>query len=263
MYINNMRSNDLPFEITPQIVRYFKTMLDVDNKFFAQLTGDVFLMDTFAKEEEKNLKEESNIKSFWLYLLKENAIEDLSEWNPKNGITNWNFVKFNFIEGQRNIIGYPKKIKIRILDIEKINNLYIKTIQKERSNKKSELAEKYGVSVNDREIWINNKYLINKPHAVGSNMEFFSYIMENKNKEIRRNKLPDSVQKEIRGKGFSKIINALGFSGEILKAFFPKRGKGLLVFNQEISREELQKRGIKEKVFLKELELAHIKHSPK
>ena len=269
-----MKTKDIPFEITPQILRYLQTILDFEDKFLGQLTGDCLLIDTYSQEENVNLKSELNYVAFWSHLNKIKAIEYLTR-KLRHGETlnDWKLVKSNFIEGQRATIGYPKKQKVRILDANKLKELYkkinpsITTESNENGNiatTESKLLNKYEVGVKDREIWINNKYLISKPHSIGSNMEFFLYLLENQNVKIKKIDLSENIKNEIKSKRITKIINALGFTGEILKAFFPKRGKGGLLFRQTVSREELQEMGIKEDLFLKELELSHMKkYSPK
>jgi hypothetical protein len=128
---------------------------------------------------------------------------------------------------------------------------------------KTEIPKFFEVEIKDREIWIND-YFLSKPHAIGSNFEFFYHIRGQKaNEVIKREGLPDWLKKEISNKGFIKILNAIGFKSEILKAFFPKRGKSRLVYRgNKITKNELQKSGIKIPLLLKELELAHIKNSP-
>lgn len=190
--------------------------------------------------------------------------------------------------GMFNVSESQSEFSFRILDINKIKNQInllnlsgvsldkinrdIETSKKtthqdngdgEKSNDTSKLQNKYEISIKDREIWVNNKYLISKPHSIGSNMEFFLYLIENQNKSINRIDLPEGMKNEIKGKGFSKIVNALGFSGEILKTFFPKRGKGQLLFRKTVSKSDLKLLGVKENLFLKELELAHMKHGSK
>lgn len=127
---------------------------------------------------------------------------------------------------------------------------------------------KFVISVKDREIRVNG-YLIGKPHAVGSNFEFFDYIRsQTPHIKINRNELPSkygnlSIQEQVKNKSFIKILNGLGFKGEILKAFFYKRGRNTLIYRgDEITKEDLEKAGVKTSLFLKELELANIKNSP-
>ena len=132
-----------------------------------------------------------------------------------------------------------------------------------------EYPEKFVITVKDREIWVNG-YLLSKPHFTGSNFEFFEYVRSQPaNTKIERKNLPSqfgnlSLREQIRNKGFIKILNELGFKGEILKAFFPKRGKSMLTYKgNKITKADLEKSGIKIPLFTKELELAHIKNSPK
>ena len=129
------------------------------------------------------------------------------------------------------------------------------------------MPEIFKIQVKDNYIWIND-YLLSKPHAVGSNLEFFEYIKrQTPNTKIERNKLPDfgglSLKQEVKNKSFIKILNELGFKGEILKTFFPKRGKNTVVYRgDKITKKDLEGAGIKIPLFLKELELAHLKNSP-
>jgi hypothetical protein len=263
-HINNMEKETPHFEATPQIIRYMDAMLDTEDKFFAQLTGDVILVETYLPGENINLKTESNIKSFWIYLARTKAIEYLTNWSGKSGIDDWIFIKPGIIEGQRATLGYPKKQRVRILDIHKIKELYEEIIRTKKGNENSssaenKLSDKYEITLKDREIWINNKYLLSKPHSVGSNMEFFIYLLRNTNKKINRKDMPEDVKKEISNKKISKILNALGFTGEILKVFFPQRGKTKLLFKQTVSKKEIHEMGIDQDLFLKELELSHMK----
>ena len=123
------------------------------------------------------------------------------------------------------------------------------------------------IQVKDKYIWVNN-YLLSKPHIAGSNSEFFEYVRaQPANTKIERDKLPDygdlALKQQVKNKSFIKILNELGFKGEILKAFFPKRGKDMLIYRgDKINKKDLEKTGIKIQLFLKELELAHLKNSP-
>ncbi|MCR4334456.1 MAG: hypothetical protein NUV47_01875 [Patescibacteria group bacterium] len=142
---------------------------------------------------------------------------------------------------------------------------------RELINKKptvNSITNKFKLLIKDREIWVN-EYLIGKPHAVGSNLEFFEYVCSQApHTKINRNELPSkfgnlSTQNRVKNKSFIKILNGLGFKGEILKAFFYKRGKDTLIYRgDEIIKNDLEKAGVKILLFFKELELAHTKNSP-
>ena len=121
----------------------------------------------------------------------------------------------------------------------------------------------YLITVKDREIWVNN-YIIAKPHAVGSNHDFFEYIRSQPaNKQIKRENLSIELQEGLGHKNFFKILNALGFKGEIRKAFFYKVDALTLYYRgDQVTSQQLIDAGVKLKLFIKELEAADAKHNP-
>jgi hypothetical protein len=116
----------------------------------------------------------------------------------------------------------------------------------------------FSVKIRDRKILVND-YVIAKPHAVGKNMSFFEYLYDHAGKLLEREDMPEYVRSEVSGRSFTKVLNALGFTGEILKAFFPKRGKGSVLFKKSVSLKELADQGINMDIFIKELGLANTK----
>ena len=124
------------------------------------------------------------------------------------------------------------------------------------------VPETFCVSAKDREIWIN-EYLLSKPFAVGSNKGFFDYIYDNAGRSLARNEMPDYAKEDLAGKRFSKVLNQLGFKGEILKAFFPERSKSQVLFRREVSSAKLRESGVNLKVLMLELLTAHARNSPK
>lgn len=128
---------------------------------------------------------------------------------------------------------------------------------------KSKAITKFEITIKDREIWINY-YLLSKPHAVGANYEFLERIQAKEpNTEIKRNEFPQLFQEEIKNKTFFQILNALGFKGEIKKAFFYKVSKNSLFFRgNKITKKDLEKAGVNIKILIKELELAHTRNYP-
>jgi len=154
-----------------------------------------------------------------------------------------------------------EQILTNIFDNQKFDSV------QESNNNNTKIDKSYKISVLDRTIKINN-YIISKPYSTGPNFEFFEYIRNAKpGSTIKKDQLPDacgdlSLKKLIGDKSFIKILNELGFKGEISKAFFPKRGKDILIyFGDKITYEKLKKQGIKMKLFIKELELADAKNS--
>lgn len=131
-------------------------------------------------------------------------------------------------------------------------------------NSFTKAPEIFELTVNDREILINN-FLISKPHAVGTNLATLQDIRIKKpNKPIRKSDLPNFLKEEIGSGSLADILYQLGFTGEILKAFFPKRSKkGVIQYaGDKITKKDLQNRGINISLLMKQLELANIKNNP-
>jgi len=199
------------------------------------------------------------------------VVAELYNWKPIGYYLNILQPKFDEIYNE-----FADKFSEQNKD-KRLKRIDSKTYAEKRGRQVEELKEEkrktivipkiFKIKIKDRYIWVN-EYLLSKPHAVGSNFEFFEYIRSKPaNTKIERNSLPDSgglsLKKEVKNKSFIKILNELGFKGEILKAFFPKRGKNTLVYKgDKITKEDLQKAGIKIPLFLKELEVAHLKNSP-
>lgn len=197
---------------------------------------------------------------------KKDKEKDSKEWDEyKNELDK---LAYDFKKSYKNFVNIAKK---------ELGETVKEKFGSQKTNKPNKklttllIPDKYKISVKDREIWVN-EYLIGKPHSVGSNFEFFDYIRSKQSHTlIERNKMPNVgdgigygyTKKAIGKKSFIKILNNLGFKGEILKAFFYKRSKDTLIYRgDEITKEDLEKAGVKTSLFLKELELAHIKNSP-
>ncbi len=157
------------------------------------------------------------------------------------------------------------QIPVQKIEITAMPALRFKSEKQARSptEKSKDAPDAFSVSVKDREIWVNGS-LLSKPYAVSGNKEFFDYVYENADKSLTRDAMPDYAKEAVRGgKGFSKVLNELGFKGEILKAFFPERGKSALLFRKSILTEQLAKDGINIELLLQELRTAHTRNSPK
>ncbi len=144
-----------------------------------------------------------------------------------------------------------------------------KPIAPHDNESKTNQKQSYKISVKDREIWVN-EYLIAKPYATGSNFEFFEYVRsQTSNQPILRTQLPESfgsasLKEQMKNKRFFNILNGLGFKDEIKKAFFYKVNSDSLYYRgDEVTTDGLKEAGVKISIFLKELEVAHLKNSPK
>lgn len=140
-------------------------------------------------------------------------------------------------------------------------------VKKERgAHTLSPLPKTLTLSLKDRQIWVNNRFFLSQPHFLSGNIEFFEHLLENAGKEITRESLPKGLAEVIKKRRFPKILNAFGFKGELLKAFFSKRSRECIVFNKTVSAKELQERGVELPMLIAELSQAHsrnIQSSPK
>lgn len=124
------------------------------------------------------------------------------------------------------------------------------------------LPKELKVYIKDRQISVGD-FILSKPHAVGAIKGFFEHIYENAGQPLERDQMPEYVTQDLKGRNFSKVLNELGFKGEILKAFCPERGKSRLLFRKEVTTEQLEQEGINLSLLLQELQMAHTKNSPK
>jgi hypothetical protein len=124
------------------------------------------------------------------------------------------------------------------------------------------LTTVFSLKLNDRKIWIN-EFLLSKPYATGKNLAFFDHVFCHPKEEIKKENLPDMLKTQLGGKSFTKILSELNFTGEILKAFFPKRGKSTVFFRKNVHYQTLIEERLNMDSFFKELKKAHIKNNPK
>ena len=193
------------------------------------------------------------------HILEYEVIHDMTvgRWdqNIKVVVDRYDFDKFH----QRLMETYEKRVS------KPARDQALKAKKEEKPSpptEQQELPASLSVDIRDRQIWVND-FMLSKPHAVGGNKGFFEYVYENASQPLERDKMPDYVTQDVKGKSFSKVLNELGFKGEILKVFFPERGKSQLTFRKEVTREQLENDGIKTGVLLQELQLAHTRNSPK
>lgn len=84
------------------------------------------------------------------------------------------------------------------------------------------------------EIVLNNNYLLAKLNFNSLNDRFFSYVFNNPRKKIKKQEFlePDD--------DFHKILNKIGFKGELLKIFFSKTSMSTVYFNNDLTSEDLK-----------------------
>ena len=205
--------------------------------------------------------------AFWYALLKP---EQLNEEIISFKIIDWESLS-KAIEGIKKSKEYKRYKRNKALKDREEKNHKFAIIKTEKDLQQGSKKEVFEIKVKDKYILVND-YILSKPHSVGSNLEFFEYVRSKPPyTPIKRKEMPnvgDGVayaytKDEIKNKSFTKILNELGFTDEILIAFFPKRGKDELVYRgDKITKKDLEKSGVKIPLFLEELKVAHLKNSP-
>lgn len=134
----------------------------------------------------------------------------------------------------KNILG--KRIDI----FNKIKNTWVK-------------KDTFEINKRGSEIWVNEKYLINKPHYNNQNELFFDFAFNNPNRKVTKAELKESLKGNLTKK-ISSIINELGFTSEIRKAFFPKvSGKTAFYFRNPLNENHIKKEEINVELLIQEL----------
>jgi hypothetical protein len=150
-------------------------------------------------------------------------------------------------------------------NFKKRYDTYIKrltNVRNEPTLSSASVPDSFEVKLRDRAILIND-YLLSTPYGEGKNMACLEYCFEHPNTDLKRTSMPESAQKELRSKEFTKILNELGFVKEIRKAFFPTRSKSGLYFRNPVSASKLEEEGINTEILVRLLEIENIRHKPK
>ncbi len=156
----------------------------------------------------------------------------------------------------------PRGIVLEIL-LPKFDELYQEYSKYDSETLSSPtVTATFSVNIKDREVRINN-FVLCRPHATGRNMHFMEYIFDHPDKDIDREDLPSLLRDEVKATKFTGLLHELGFTGEILKAFFPGRSQESLRFRKTISSDELEQQGISAEVLLQAIKLAHTKNNRK
>lgn len=239
---------------------YIPLMPDVI-RFYALFPGDgINMRDRYCDFRWKALgylKDRGHILDF-------NIVRGNHRWHQKVNVVvdRYDFDKFykKLIDAYETRVVEPeKKRQPKSAKEEKVP---VSSASPMPSAKLEELPATLAVLIRDRQIRVND-FLLSKPHAVGGNKGFFEYVHENAGVALNRDQMPDYVRVDVGGKSFSKVLNELGFKGEILKAFCPERGKSQLLFRKEVGTQQLETEGINLELLLQELRLAHTRNSPK
>ena len=93
-----------------------------------------------------------------------------------------------------------------------------------------------------REILLNEALRLAKPDFDSENEVVFDYLYKNPNKKFTKNQLEKELRIKI-AKSFHKIIENLGFKGELKQAFF-QVSKTSIYFRNPITEDDLEALGM-------------------
>lgn len=94
----------------------------------------------------------------------------------------------------------------------------------------------------NREILLDNKYLLLKPNFNSENEVVFSYIFANQNRKISRDEIETKTKIKL-SKALPDIVEKLGFKGDLKKVFFSVSSDAV-EFRNPVTKEMLSKLGI-------------------
>jgi len=109
-----------------------------------------------------------------------------------------------------------------------------------------------------REIVINDKYVLKELQFERPSDIFFDYLYKNPGRMIKKSEFPVSVFSGTRkDHTLHKLVNRIGFSGELKKCFFDV-SKSSVEFFKEVKRGDLEDKGVNEEELKKQLKKLEI-----
>ena len=142
------------------------------------------------------------------------------------------------------VVEKPKGFILFTLDIKKFQKLLVKAKKLYNSKQKANTVSGKGAEItfNDaNEIWINiegqERRKLARPDINSENGEVFEYLYNNPNIFHSKTDIEQTINMSI-NKSFHKIVENLGFTGDIRKAFFAV-GKDRICFRNPITKKQL------------------------
>ncbi len=134
---------------------------------------------------------------------------------------------------------YYKEIK------DKISFLKDKSPPSNTDNFKNSVGDIiYEITYNEnREIILNGTFLLAQPNCDEENDLVFRHLINNPNKPIKKHEIEKEIGRKLIKK-IPKIINNLGFSGDLRKVFFGSSNQYQFYFRNPIRKEDLDNLGI-------------------
>jgi hypothetical protein len=114
--------------------------------------------------------------------------------------------------------------------------------QQKQDDKKDNKAVLKITYTSSRQVMLNSVFQLAKPSLNGTNDLVFNHLYQNPGKLFSKQQLEAAIRQKI-SKTLHKIVENLGFKGDLAKAFFSV-SKNNILFRNPISREELNDMGL-------------------
>lgn len=114
--------------------------------------------------------------------------------------------------------------------------------QQKQQDKQDDKAVLKITYTSSRQIMLNGVFQLARPTLNGTNDLVFNHLYQNPGKSFSKHQLEDATGQKI-SKTLHKIVENLGFKGDLAKAFFSV-SKNSIVFRNPITRDELNDMGL-------------------
>lgn len=142
------------------------------------------------------------------------------------------------------VVEKPKGFILFTLDIKKFQELLTKAKELYNSKQKANAVSEIGAEItfnNANEIWINiagkKREKLARPDVNSENGEVFEYLYNHPNNKHSKTEIEQAINMNI-NKSLHKIVENLGFTGDIRKAFFAV-GKDSICFRNPLTIKQL------------------------
>lgn len=111
----------------------------------------------------------------------------------------------------------------------------------------------YFITVNNRQVILNDTLFLSSPNFNSENANFIEYIIEKPNQKLSKTDIEKELKTKLK-KNFREIVRDLGFKGEISKLFFDA-SKTAVQFRNYIPQTKLNEFGVMEEKLIEEMAL--------
>ncbi len=196
--------------------------------------GQIEEFEKMPEAEQQRIKKES---------LTEKHIKDIEDYK-KSSLEFFNNIKKNFKIPDRAI---PQLADVSFAlppnyEAEQVGLL--RQLVKQQETSKA-LAQERALAVtytSSRQVLLNDMFQLAKPNFDSENDLVFGFLYKNPNKTFSKKNIEQELKTSIT-KDFHKIVENLGFKGDLAKIFF-STSKNSIMFRNPVSSNELEQMGI-------------------